>query len=106
MIARWLILSLVIYGTCALLPGINVKSFWTAALVAVVLPILNLFIKPILIILTLPVTFITMGLFLFVINAAMLLLTSWFVDGFEVTSFWWAILASLIISALYNFIVD
>lgn len=105
MIKRWIILSLVIYATCWLLPGISVESFWTAALVAIILPPLNLFVKPPLIILTLPVTVLTMGLFLFVINAAMLMLIPAFVDGFEVAGFWWAILGSLIISALYNFII-
>jgi putative membrane protein len=105
-IIKWLIYSVAVYFTCWLLPGINVASFWTAVVVAAVLALVNIFIKPILVLLTLPVTIITLGLFLFVINAFLLILTSWFVGGFEIANFWWALLGSLIISAIYDFAID
>jgi putative membrane protein len=65
----------------------------------------NIFIKPLLILFTIPVTLVTMGLFLLVINALMILLTDYFVDGFEVNGFWWALLFSLILS-LFNGLFD
>jgi putative membrane protein len=64
---------------------------------------LNLFVKPILIILTLPITIFTFGLFLFVINALIILLAAKFVNGFRVDGFWWALLFSLLLSVLTSF---
>ncbi|OGF28087.1 hypothetical protein A2303_00760 [Candidatus Falkowbacteria bacterium RIFOXYB2_FULL_47_14] len=106
MIARWLIYSLVVWGVCSLLPGISVKDFWTAMLVAALMGVINLFVKPLLILITLPVTIVTMGLFLFVINALMLMLASTIVNGFIIVNFWAALLASLVISIVYNFVID
>ncbi len=70
-----------------------------------VLSILNVVLRPVLILLTIPVTILTLGLFLLVINAVIILLTDWMIDGFEVRNFWWAILFSLIVS-LVNYIAD
>lgn len=83
-----------------ILPGVNIKdnSFLTALIVAAVLAFLNAVIKPIMIILTIPITVITLGLFLLVINALMILLAAKIVDGFHVDGFWWALLFSLILS--------
>jgi putative membrane protein len=81
-----------------LLPGIILKSFFVALVVAVVLGILNTILKPILIVLTLPITILTLGLFTLVINAGLIMLTSSVVDGFYVQSFWWALIFSLILS--------
>jgi putative membrane protein len=86
------------------LGGVHVDSFWTAIIFALVLAILNVFAKPVFIILTLPVTLITLGLFLFVINALMVLLASKIVDGFTIDNFWWALLFSLILSFIMSFI--
>jgi putative membrane protein len=80
--------------------GIHIDTFWTAFVFAVVLAILNIFVKPLLILLTLPVTIITLGLFLFVINALVVLLASRFVDGISVAGFWWALIFSLILSVV------
>jgi putative membrane protein len=77
---------------------VSVSDFTTALIVAVVLGLLNIFIKPILVLLTLPVTIITLGLFLFVINAFIILLCSKLVDGFKVDSFWTALIFSIILS--------
>jgi len=95
---RILVIAAVSFGLARVLSGIHVDTFWTALAFAVVLAILNIFIKPILILLTLPATLITLGLFLFVINAVVVLLASKFVNGFSIDSFWWALLFSLILS--------
>lgn len=84
------------------LPGVAVDSFVTAILVAVVLGLLNFMVKPILVILTLPITIVTLGLFLLVINALIILLAAHFIDGFQVTSIWWAVLFSLLLSFLQS----
>lgn len=81
-----------------LLRGVSVDSFTTAIIVAVVLGLLNLIVKPVLVILTLPVTILTLGLFLLIINALIILLASNIVTGFEVTNIWWALLFSLLLS--------
>lgn len=78
--------------------GVVVEQFTTAIIVAIVLGLLNLFVKPVLVLLTLPVTFFTLGLFLLVINAIIILLCDHFVDGFDVSSFWTALFFSIILS--------
>ena len=87
------------------LPGIVVKSFGSALLAAAVIGLLNSIIRPILIVLTLPVTVITLGLFLFVINAWMFWLAGSMLSGFVVSSFWWA-LAGAIVYSLLNMVID
>lgn len=83
-----------------LLPGVSIEdnSFFTALIVAAVLAFLNTVVKPIMIILTIPVTIISFGLFLLVINALIILLAAKLVEGFHVDGFWWALLFSLILS--------
>jgi len=81
-----------------LLHGVNVDSFLTALIVAAVLAVLNSIVKPILILFTIPITFFTFGLFLLVINAAIIMLTSHIVPGFKVDGFWWALGFSIILS--------
>jgi len=80
------------------LPGVDVDSYGTAIWVAFIVGILFSILKPILVILTLPVTILTLGLFLFVINAAMILLANSWIDGFSVSGFWTALLFSIILS--------
>jgi len=82
--------------------GVSSGNFMTAIYVAIVLGLLNLFVKPILVLLTLPVTFFTFGLFLLVINALIIMLCANLVDGFAVSSFWTALLFSLILSILQS----
>lgn len=84
------------------MPGVHVNGFTTALIVAIVLGLLNIFIKPILVILTLPVTIITLGLFLLVINALMILLCTKIVGGFSVDTFWTALFFSIILSLLQS----
>ena len=86
------------------LPGVNVAGIWTSLVVALVLGILNIFIKPILVLFTLPVTIITFGLFLLVINAVIILLCTKIVGGFSVDSFWIALVFSVILSVLQSIV--
>ena len=86
--------------TSYLLPGIHVKDLLTSLIVAIVLALLNGFLKPVLILLTIPVTILTLGLFLLVINALMIMLASNLVSGFQVDGFWWALLFSIILSVI------
>ncbi|MFH1160344.1 MAG: phage holin family protein [bacterium] len=99
-IIQILILTFAIILTSYLLPGITIKSFWTAVLVALVLALLNAFVKPLMVFLTIPVTLWYFGLFLFVINALIILLAGALVKGFEVRGFWWALLFSIILSLI------
>jgi putative membrane protein len=78
--------------------SVSVTNFSTALIVAIVLGLLNIFIKPILVLLTLPATILTLGLFLFVINALIIVICSRLVDGFRVNSFWTALIFSIILS--------
>jgi putative membrane protein len=100
-----IILRLLIY-TCAvlltswLLPGIQVENFATAIMVAIALAIINTFIRPVLIFLTIPVTIVTLGFFLLVINALIIVLIGRIVPGFVVDGFWWALLFSVILSII------
>jgi len=85
-----------------ILPGVGVESYGTAIIVAIVLALLNFIVKPILVILTLPVTIITLGLFLLIINACIILLADYFIGGFSVVNIWWALLFSLLLSILQS----
>jgi len=87
-----------------LLPGVNVDDYGTAIWVAFIVGILFSILKPILVILTLPVTIVTLGLFLFVINAAMILLANSWIDGFSVSGFWTALLFSILLSFFESFL--
>jgi putative membrane protein len=97
-IIRMLVNALAVMVSAYLLRGVKVDSFVSALIVAIVLAVLNLLVKPILVILTLPVTIVTLGLFLFVINAIIILIASKLVSGFHVQDFFWALIFSLILS--------
>lgn len=88
----------IIIVTYLLRPGVSVDEPVTAIIVAAVLALLNMVIKPLLIVFTLPITVVTLGLFLLVINALMILLVARIVPGFHVNGFWWALLFSIILS--------
>jgi len=99
-----LVNGLAIFIASQLLTGIHVQNFITALLVALVLGIVNILIKPLLVLLTLPLTILTFGLFSFVINALLVLLVSHLVRGFGVDGFWWALIFSLVISVISSFL--
>jgi putative membrane protein len=100
MIKTLLINSIVIFAGARLLDGVSIKNYWTAIGVAVILSILNLLIRPVIVLLTLPLTVLTLGLFSLVINAWILMLTDKFVDGLKIKGFGWAVLYGFFISVL------
>jgi putative membrane protein len=103
---RWLILTCSIIITSYLMEGIVIKGFLSAFFAAAFLGILNAFFRPILFILTLPITIVTLGLFTFVLNAIMLLMVSGIVSGFEVRGFGSAVFGSLLISLVSWFLTS
>ena len=104
LMARILISAVVILFLGWLLPGVEVDSSWKAVVAALVLALINAFIRPFLVLLTLPVTIFTLGLFLFVINALTVLLAAKWVAGFSVNGFWWALLFSFLLGILNSWI--
>ena len=110
LILRILLSAIAVVILSKILPGVGVDSYTTAIIVAIVLSLLNFIVKPVLVILTLPVTILTLGLFLLIINAIIILLADYFIDGFQVNNIWWALLFSLLLSFLqsifYSFLND
>ena len=102
LLIRIIVTAGLVFGIAHFLPGVHVAGFYTAAVVAVVLALLNVFIKPIMVLLTLPFTIITLGLFLLVVNAIIILLCTKIVGGFTVDTFWVAMLFSIILSLLQS----
>ena len=101
---NWLVSTVSILITAYLLPGVRIDSFSAALVTALVLGIINAFIKPILFILTLPINILTLGLFTFVINAFIIILTSDIVPGFKLDGFWWALLFSIVLAVINSFL--
>tara|TARA_R110002072_G_scaffold4384_21_gene30831 strand:- start:4860 stop:5201 length:342 start_codon:yes stop_codon:yes gene_type:complete len=98
LIFQLLLTAIVVLVLAEVLPGVSVESFVTSLIVAVVLALLNMTVKPLLVFLTLPATLITFGLFMLVINAVIILLIDWLISGFGVDGFWWALLFSLLLT--------
>lgn len=103
---RFLLSGLAVVLTAYLLPGVTVEHFGYALLVAAVLSLANIIVRPILVILTIPITIVTLGLFLLVINAVIILIVDYFVPGFTVEGFWWALAFSLILSIINSVFDD
>ena len=101
-LAKLVTTSLAVLIVAHLLPGVTIDSALSAIGLAIVLAILNVFIKPLLVLLTLPITVVTLGLFLIVINALMILLADELVPGFAVDGFWWAVLFSFILTLVVS----
>lgn len=100
LLLRLIINAIAVFAAAHLLPGIHVKNFTTAIIVAIVLGLLNLFVKPLLIILTIPITILTLGIFLLIINALIVLLCSSLVSGFKVDGVLYALIFSLVVSLI------
>lgn len=83
-----------------LLPGVHLDAVSTGFILAAVIILINLSLKPLFIVLTLPITVVTFGLFLLVINAGVILACDWLIPGFSVDGFWWALLFALVLSVL------
>lgn len=98
MIRNLLINTISIFAVSYILSGIQVDSFITALIVAVVMAVLNVTLKPLLILITIPLTIITFGLFLLVVNVLVLYAAAALIDGFQIAGFWWAIAFSLLVS--------
>lgn len=98
LIIKLLLTALAVVVLAKILPGVAVEGYGSAIIVAVVIALLRLIVKPILIVLTLPITIVTFGLFLLIINAIIILLADYFVGSFMVSSVWWALLFSLLLS--------
>jgi putative membrane protein len=105
LIVRWLLLACALVLLTQFDPGIQVKSFGSALWAAFVIGLLNAFVRPLLILLTLPVTVLTMGLFLFVINAVTFQMASNLLEGFQVSGFWHALLGSVLYS-VWGLVID
>ncbi|MFV8226266.1 phage holin family protein [Christiangramia aquimixticola] len=98
LILRLLLTAVAVVILAKLLPGVAVDSYWTAIIVAIVLSLLNFIVKPVLVLFTLPVTILTFGLFLLVINAIIIFMADGFIDGFDVNGWFMAIIFSLLLS--------
>lgn len=90
--------TLSIFAVSYILSGVHVDTFITAIIVAVVLSVFNVTLKPFLILITIPITLVTFGLFLLVVNVLVLYAAAALIDGFEIDGFWWAVLFSLLVS--------
>ena len=103
-LAKWILFAFLIMAIAWAIPGINVSSFVSALIVVVILGLINLFVRPLVSFISLPINFLTLGLFSFVINALMLLLTARLVSGFDIDGFWSAFFGALILSIIAPFI--
>ena len=104
-LTRIVVLSIAVMVGAWLLPGVEVTSFWAVLITAMVISLLDNLVRPILIVVTLPATVVTLGLFLFVINAIIILMASGIVKGFDVNSFGSALLFSLVLTAV-NYLLE
>src|SRR5205085_12227305 len=95
LIIRWLANTLALFIVVTVVPHFHYRSFVTLAIAAAVLGLLNAIVRPILFVLTLPLTIVTLGLFLIVLNALMLEITAWLVSGFKIDTFGWAIVGAI-----------
>jgi len=100
LIMRWVVSALALYIVSKILPGIRLADFWSALVAVLVIGLINALIKPILFLLTLPVTILSLGLFTFVLNALMLVLASRLTPGFQIDGFGTAILGSVLFSVI------
>lgn len=97
---NWLLAALAIMATAYLLPGVSLSGFVPALVTALLLGLVNAFIKPVLLLLTLPINILTLGLFTLVINALLIMLIAKLVPGFQVQSFWWALVFSVVLTVI------
>ena len=100
LIIRWILNTLALFLVVQIIPGFHADSWLTLAIAALVLGLLNAIVRPILFILTFPLTVITLGLFLIVLNGVMLELTAWLVPGFRIDSFVWACVGAIVLGLI------
>jgi putative membrane protein len=99
-IFKVIISAIAVFISAYILPGVSVDGFITAIIVAFVIAVLNVLLRPLLVFFTIPVTFFTLGLFLLVINAFIIIIASKFVAGFNIDGFWHALLFGIILSVI------
>ncbi len=104
MLVKWVLFAGVIMFTAWLIPGISVDNFWSAMIVCVVITVINFFLRPLIEFISMPVNFLTLGLFSFVINALLLWFAGYITPGFSVNGFLSALLGSIIIALFFGFI--
>jgi putative membrane protein len=104
LLVNLIVSTLAVFISAYILPGVKVDGLLTAFIVAIILGAVNMFIKPVLVLLTLPLNILTLGLFTFVINALLILLVSNVVPGFRVDGFLWALIFSLVLSIVSSFL--
>jgi putative membrane protein len=97
---RWLLSALALMLVAYIIPGIELSNFYIALITAVIIGLLNLFIRPILVLITLPINIITLGLFTFILNALLFWFAASFIDGFSVSGFWAAFFGALVFSVI------
>ncbi len=97
---HFIVSAIAILISAYLLPGVHVSGLLTAFILAVVLGVVNTFIRPVLVVLTLPITVVTLGLFILVINALLIMFASYIVPGFAVAGFWYAFLFAIVLAAV------
>ena len=102
----WILYDVAVLVVAYILPGIVVASFWSAMWAALVLGLINMLVKPLFVLLTLPITIVTVGLFLFVINALLFWLAGSILKGFQVNGFWWAVGGALLYSLISGFLTN
>lgn len=108
LIVVWILNAVALLAVAYVLPGIVIGSFWSAMLAALVLGLLNTLVKPLLILLTLPITVVTLGLFLLVLNALVFWLAGSLFRGFQVEGFWWAVAGAIlysVVSSLFSMLI-
>ena len=100
LLLKWIVLALSIMFVGWIIPGISISSFFTALIAAIAIALVNVFIKPVLIFLTLPINILTLGIFILVINAVLFMFVAYLVPGVEIDGFWSAFLGAIVLSIL------
>lgn len=104
-IIHWLISALAILVTAYLLPGVSVDGLLAAFILAIVLGAINTFLRPLLVLLTLPLTVVSLGLFVLFINGFLVILATYIVPGFSVANYWWAFLFGIVL-AIVSYVLE
>lgn len=97
LLINWLIDAILILTIAYLFPAISVENFWVGLIAAVVISLLNALLRPLLILLTLPINILTLGLFTLVINTAIIMLADYIIPGLSILNFWWALLMAVLL---------
>jgi putative membrane protein len=100
LLVRWIINTVALFIVVSIVPGFEYRSIVSLAIAAAVLGLLNAIVRPILFVLTLPLTVVTLGLFLIILNAIMLEMTAWVVPGFRISGFGWAVIGAVVLGII------